>query len=108
MIDDDPPLPLEGPVRSADALEAAQRRIEQLERAVEAHGLIGQAMGILMCQYRINAEAAFATLARVCQHHNIKLRDLAGAVVTGVTNPAAEVSRQYREAVAELVPNEEM
>jgi AmiR/NasT family two-component response regulator len=54
----------------------AQDRIEHLKRAVDSHGLIGQAMGILMCRYGITADTAFATLGRVSQAHNLKLRAL--------------------------------
>ena len=39
--------------------------------------MFGQAKGILMARYKIDADQAFRVLARVSHQHNRKLRDLA-------------------------------
>jgi hypothetical protein len=67
------------------SLTDAQDRIEHLKRAVDSHGLIGQAMGILMCRDGITADTAFATLGRVSQAHHLKLRVLSESVIATVT-----------------------
>ena len=40
--------------------------------------LIGQAKGILMERYKIDAQEAFRILVVASEHTNIKLRDVAG------------------------------
>jgi GAF domain-containing protein len=63
---------------------AGARKIEHLDRAIASRDLIGQAKGMLMERYRIDADAAFRVLARVSQSTNHSLREVAGElVVTG-------------------------
>ena len=62
------------------ALAGARER-ESLSRAVEARHLIGQAQGILMERYQIDAEQAFTVLRRYSSHTNRKLRHVAEDVV---------------------------
>jgi GAF domain-containing protein len=65
---------------------AAARREAQLLRAVGTRELIGQAQGILMERHRIPASEAFARLVVASQHRNVKLRQIAEALIeTGVT-----------------------
>ena len=45
-----------------------------LERAVEARTEVGQAVGILMERFTIDADEAFARLRRYSQRHNVRLR----------------------------------
>lgn len=52
-----------------------------LQAAVEHRQLIGQALGILMERYGLNAEAAHAFLWRASSHGNTKVRDLAARLV---------------------------
>lgn len=71
---------------------ADAQKIEQLNRAVDSRDLIGQAKGILMERYKINADQAFTVLVRVSQQNNRKLRDLAQELaskreVAGITAP---------------------
>ncbi|MGW0658046.1 GAF and ANTAR domain-containing protein [Streptodolium elevatio] len=68
---------------------AAVDRTADLENALGTHGTIGQAMGILMAQRRIDSHEAFAALRRVSQNHNVKLADVARKLV-------ADVERQVR------------
>ena len=56
---------------------AEAQKNEQLNRAVDSRDLIGQAKGILMGRYKIDADQAFRCSQRVSQQHNRKLRDLA-------------------------------
>ncbi|WP_084614585.1 GAF and ANTAR domain-containing protein [Nakamurella lactea] len=61
----------------------ARSRTEQdLWRAVDARHLIGQAQGILMERYSINAEQAFSVLRRYSQNSNRKLSAVAGHLVS--------------------------
>jgi GAF domain-containing protein len=62
------------------ALGKAQT-IEGLQAALEARKQIGQALGILMERHRVNEDRAFAFLARVSSHSNVKLRDVAAQLV---------------------------
>jgi AmiR/NasT family two-component response regulator len=48
-----------------------------MAQAVDARKLIGQAMGMLMERFDMDADRAFAVLRRYSQDHNRKLRDVA-------------------------------
>lgn len=54
---------------------------EQLKDALRSRDVIGQAKGILMAQEGVDDEAAFAMLRQASQSKNVKLRDIAAAVV---------------------------
>lgn len=54
---------------------------EQLRLAVDSRNLIGQAQGILMERFSLDANRAFAVLSRISQDSNIKLLDVATHVV---------------------------
>jgi GAF domain-containing protein len=56
---------------------------EQMSAAMESRAVIEQAKGILMARQNINADAAFALLARASQLSNRKLRDIAAGIVDG-------------------------
>lgn len=58
-----------------------------LERAVESHRLVGQAMGILIERHRMTSEEAFGVLRRASQDHNVKLREIARRVVETGSEP---------------------
>jgi hypothetical protein len=85
-------------------LELARAKVAQLEAALESHGRIGQAMGILMARYGIDAEHAFGSLAHVSQRHNLKLRILADAVIQTITGEHTALPRELTEALEELLP----
>lgn len=59
----------------------AQQVSEQLKEALRTRDTIGQAKGILMAKEDIDDEAAFAMLRQASQTQNIKLRDIAQAIV---------------------------
>jgi GAF domain-containing protein len=64
---------------TAVVLDAAEQQA-QLTEALETRSVIGQAMGILMAQSDVTAEAAFDQLRAASQRMNMKLRDLAQAI----------------------------
>jgi len=64
-----------------------------LERAVESHRLVGQAMGILIERHRIVSEEAFDVLRRASQDHNVKLREIAQRVIETGAEPDEVVGR---------------
>lgn len=65
---------------------AAATQLAVTESA-ETRAAIDQAKGALMITYGINEDAAFAVLRWHSQHRNIKLRDIATAIVTGTDDP---------------------
>ncbi|WP_216843503.1 GAF and ANTAR domain-containing protein [Phytoactinopolyspora alkaliphila] len=68
--------------RHASVALATAHEEEGLRQAIGARHLIGQAQGILMERYSLNADRAFALLRRYSQHHNVKLRDVAQMVIS--------------------------
>ena len=55
---------------------------DQLNQALQSRKVIGQAIGILMERYRIDADRAFQFLMRASSSSNIKLRDVADEIVS--------------------------
>jgi AmiR/NasT family two-component response regulator len=68
--------------RHASVAVATVRQASTLAQAVEARTLIGQAQGLLMERFAIDADHAFAVLRRYSQDNNIKLRIVADELVT--------------------------
>jgi hypothetical protein len=76
---------------SAVRLFEADERATHLEQALASRSTIDQAIGVLMSQNRCTPDAAFGILRRASQNRNIKLRDVAGAIIERYTgHPAAE------------------
>jgi GAF domain-containing protein len=77
----------------AVALRLAQHTQEtaNLRIALTSRSTIDNAIGILMGQQQCTAEEAFDLLRRASQHRNVKLRELAAQIVSGVVRqkPAA-------------------
>ena len=76
-------------VDHASVALAAAHNEQGLQRAIDARKLIGQAQGILMERFDIDAERAFEFLRRQSQHHNVKLRSVAEWVVANRAVPEA-------------------
>ncbi|MDT5092442.1 MAG: hypothetical protein QOH60_1805 [Mycobacterium sp.] len=76
-----------GSVLAAHAAAAilASRRGEQLESALTSRDLIGQAKGIIMERYKVDAVRAFEMLRELSQTSNTKLVDIAQSVVDSST-----------------------
>ena len=60
---------------------AAARQEEHLRKAIDARHVIGQAQGILMERFDIDAPRAFTVLRRYSQHRNVKLRAVAEELI---------------------------
>jgi GAF domain-containing protein len=61
---------------------ATVQHASTLAQAMEARTLIGQAQGLLMERFAIDADQAFAVLRRYPQDNNLKLRAVAGQLLT--------------------------
>lgn len=79
---------------------------EGLQIAVDARKLIGQAQGILMERFDIDAERAFDFLRRQSQHRNIKLRVVAESIIEHRGEPSMTVPQRTAEPLAEGMSNE--
>jgi GAF domain-containing protein len=67
-------------IHAAVAFGKAQT-IDHLTKALESRKVIGQALGLVMAEYGIDEDAAFAFLRRASSHSNVKLRDVAARIV---------------------------
>lgn len=65
----------------ASAAVANHRHVQELTEAIESRTRIGQATGILMERFGLDADAAFGVLRRISQTNNIKIARLAGDLV---------------------------
>jgi GAF domain-containing protein len=65
----------------ASAAVASSKKEAQLTEALESRTLIGQATGILMERFGLEADVAFGVLRRLSQTHNIKIVTLAADLV---------------------------
>ncbi|HEV7825236.1 MAG TPA: GAF and ANTAR domain-containing protein [Mycobacteriales bacterium] len=74
-------------VHNAHTFTKAGELARQLAEAMESRAVIEQAKGILMHEQGCDADAAFATLARVSQQANVKLRDIAAQIVARAARP---------------------
>lgn len=75
-----------------DATTSAKQQddtIAHLERAAASRTVIGQAMGLLMAQRALSSDDAFTELVRLSQASNVKLRDVAAALVQNAQPPSA-------------------
>jgi sigma-B regulation protein RsbU (phosphoserine phosphatase) len=63
---------------------AAEDKSQGLQQALGTHGTIGQAMGILMAQRRLDSRSAFDALKTVSQRRNVKLAEVAKTLVDDV------------------------
>lgn len=66
--------------------------IEQLQYALEARDVIGQAKGMLMERQNLTPEAAFDVLRRTSQRMNRKLRDVAADLTEQASQPTTPTS----------------
>lgn len=57
-------------------------RIEGLTTALDSRTVIGQAQGIIMQTFGVDADTAFSVLRRISQHENVRLHALAEAIAT--------------------------
>ena len=72
------------------ALGQAQQEIATLKQALESRTVIGQATGMLMVQFGLSAEHAFAHLIKRSSHTNVKVR----VIATSMVEEATELARR--------------
>ncbi|TLP71789.1 ANTAR domain-containing protein [Nesterenkonia sphaerica] len=69
---------------------AASREVAQLQEAIARRDVIGQAKGILMERYKVTEDRAFLLLAKISNHRNTKLYEVASQLVrTGTVTGAS-------------------
>lgn len=82
--------------RHATGAYLKARRLSATTRAIESRTTIGQAQGILMERFDIDADQAFSVLRRYSQSENTPLREVASRLVEDrqlpVSDPSAEES----------------
>ncbi|WP_308124829.1 ANTAR domain-containing protein [Streptomyces sp. NEAU-YJ-81] len=78
-------------------------RNEQLGQALESRAVIDQARGMVMALAPCSSDRAWDLLVDVSQHCNIKLRDVAAALVAMTTDRLPEpIQRELRRALRRL------
>lgn len=70
------------------ALRHAKEEIETLKEALRTRTVIGQAVGLLMCESTITADEAFVRLVQTSSHTNTKLREIARRMVARADDKA--------------------
>jgi GAF domain-containing protein len=73
---------------------------EQLIRAADARGIIGQAQGILMERYHISADQAFTVIRRSASVFNQRLRSIAERIIGDRSLPDIDVIALHHVAGA--------
>ncbi len=58
---------------------------DQLRASLASRAMIDQAIGVIMAEQRCDAASAFATLRTASQNRNLKLRQVAEQIITGIT-----------------------
>jgi GAF domain-containing protein len=58
-------------------------KVENLTTALDSRTVIGQAQGMLMNQFRLDADHAFSVMKRLSQDHNVRLVRIAERIVAG-------------------------
>ena len=71
--------------------------IEQLRSSLASRGVIDQALGIIMAREHCTQDRAFAILRTASQNGNVKLRDIASAVVASVTGEPPRPAPPFEE-----------
>lgn len=81
---------------AAVRLFEADERATHLEQALASRSTIDQAIGVLMSQNRCTPEVAFGILRRASQNRNIKLRDVAAAIIERYTGHSASEAPAFQ------------
>ena len=87
--------PEDGADGSTDDERVARLRdeIDGLREALETRAMIGQALGMFMERYQIDAQHAWALLVRISQQTNTPVRVVAGKMTSDVTGDGARPER---------------
>ena len=73
--------------------------IEQLRSSLSSRTVIDQALGIIMARERCGQSRAFALLRAASQNSNVKLREIATAIVTSVTGEPPQPPPPFEDAL---------
>jgi GAF domain-containing protein len=71
--------------------------IEQLRSSLASRTVIDQALGIIMARERCTQDRAFSILRSASQNSNVKLRDIANAIVTSISGEPPSPSPPFEE-----------
>lgn len=71
---------------------SARREVEQLQEALTSRAVIDQAKGILMGRHRCGSDEAFARLRQMSNDANVRLRDVASALIYQTAVPQRPAS----------------
>jgi len=71
---------------TAQELAALHRENDQLRSALTSRATIDQAKGILIAEHGCSPEEAFSRLVKMSQDTNVRLRDVARAIVYQATD----------------------
>ncbi|GAB3244742.1 hypothetical protein GCM10027586_17500 [Kineococcus gypseus] len=83
----------------AEEVQRLRTEVEQLRTALARRPVIDMAKGAVMAVARCDEETAFEQLSRVSQTHNVKLFDLASALVQDLPVSAEQVPPRPAEPV---------
>jgi GAF domain-containing protein len=86
-----------GALALATRLASDATLIEQLRSSLTSRTIIDQALGIIMAREACTQTQAFAILRSASQNSNIKLRDVAAAIVTSVTGEPPQPPPPFEE-----------
>lgn len=89
-----------GALSLAIRLAAHAALIEQLRSSLASRGVIDQAIGIVMATEHCTQDRAFAILRSASQNSNVKLRDIASAVVTSISGEPARPPPPFEEGLS--------
>ncbi|RAJ60478.1 ANTAR domain-containing protein [Streptomyces sp. Amel2xB2] len=89
---------------AADAGDS-RAELEQLREAMVSRAVIEQARGMLMALALCSGQTAWSLLVEISQHSNVKLRDVAAALVAAATGDVLppEIEPSYRATLAAAV-----
>lgn len=73
---------------SAAWLEGLTEEVMGLRRALDSRATIDQAKGIIMAERRCSPDAAFGILTKLSQDTNVKVADVAAALVYQAQGPS--------------------
>ena len=86
-----------GALSLAIKLSSHAALIEQLRSSLASRGVIDQALGIIMAREQCTQDRAFAILRTASQNSNVKLRDIASAVVTSISGEPARSAPPFED-----------
>lgn len=70
---------------------------DQMRSSLASRAVIDQAVGVIMAQERCTQARAFAMLRAASQKRNVKLRDIAGAIVTSVSGEPPQPAPPFED-----------